>query len=131
MKLTTEVFVGGVSEIVRLSDALPPPPQFVVHAFFTPLHELSVRITASAIHKRDFFEFIHTPHDRIWQTAPDGPDGWESPRHTVAPRTGPHDRGKRRSAQLLTVLEEQAICARRLRPRRKCFDRKCAIVAIS
>jgi len=64
---------------------LPLPPQFVVHAFFTPLHELSVKTAATAIHTRDFFEFIHAPHDRIWQTAPDESGGWESPRNTLAP----------------------------------------------
>lgn len=85
-KLTTDVFVGGVSEMVRLRVALPPPPQFVVHAFFNPLHELSTKITVTTMNKRDFFEFIHIPQDWIRQTAPDGPDGWESPRNTVAPR---------------------------------------------
>jgi len=62
-----------------------PLPQFVVHAFFNPLQELSVRIAARAINRRDFLEFIGIPHNRIRQTAPDGPDGWESPRNTLAP----------------------------------------------
>jgi hypothetical protein len=90
-KLTTVAFVGGVSEIVRLSEELPvPPPQFTVHGFFKPLQELKVNSAATTINKRDFFEFIDTPQDRIRQTAPDGPDGWESPRHTLSLRRKAH-----------------------------------------
>jgi hypothetical protein len=78
VKLTTEVFVGGVSDIVTLKNA-SPPPQFVVHAVFNPLHELSASIAAKAIIRRVLFDFIHSPHDWIWQTTPEKPDGWESP----------------------------------------------------
>jgi hypothetical protein len=102
-KLTTDVFVGGVSEMVRLRVALPPPPQFVVHAFFNPLQELSIKIAAIAMNKRDFFEFIYIPQDWIRQTAPDGPDGWESPSNTVAPAPNPERPGISCGAQLLTV----------------------------
>jgi hypothetical protein len=55
------VLVGGVSEIVRLSLELPPPPQFVVHLFFNPLQELKVTIAAMTTKRRDFFEFIQHP----------------------------------------------------------------------
>ena len=84
VKLTTDAFVGGVSDIVMLTSASPPPPQFVVHTSPSPLHELRAKIAIAATMRRLFFEFILTPHDRIGQTAPDGPDGWESPKHTVA-----------------------------------------------
>lgn len=79
VKLTTEVLVGGVSEIVRLREELPVTVQLVVQAVFNPLQELKTKMAAKAINRRDFFEFMLTPHDRIRQTAPDGPDGWESP----------------------------------------------------
>jgi hypothetical protein len=60
-KLTILVLVGGVSEIVKLSLELPPPPQFVVHLFFNPLQELKVTIAAMTTKRRDFFEFIQHP----------------------------------------------------------------------
>lgn len=86
LKLRTSTPVGGVSNSVTLTVAVPVVPQFIVHLFFSPLQELRVTTAATVIHRRDFFEFIHAPHDRIRQTAPDGPDGWESPRNTLAPR---------------------------------------------
>jgi hypothetical protein len=78
VKLTTVVFAGGLSEIVILRLALPPPLQFV-HGVFSPLHELKAKIVTSAIKTSVFFEFIHIPHARIWQTAPVETVGWESP----------------------------------------------------
>jgi hypothetical protein len=59
-KLTTLALVGGVSEMVRLRDALPGPLQFV-HGVFKPLQELTAKIAAMAINRRDFFEFIAYP----------------------------------------------------------------------
>jgi hypothetical protein len=85
VKLRMVVFAGGVSEMVRLSKELPLTVQFVMQVVFSPLQEFSVRKAARAANRRDFFEFIDTPHDRIRQTALDGPDGWESPRDTLAP----------------------------------------------
>ena len=85
LKLRTSTPVGGVSNSVTLTVAVPVVPQFVVHLFFSPLQELSASTPTSVMNIRDFFEFILTPHDRIRQTAPDGPDGWESPRNTLAP----------------------------------------------
>ena len=64
VKLTTVVFVGGVSEMETLSEALPPPPpQLEVHGFFTPLQEESDRIAANAAKATYFLEFMQTPHD--------------------------------------------------------------------
>ena len=84
VKLATEVLVGGVSVMVRLNNASPPPPQFVVHLSCNPLQELSARIATTAIKIRVFLEFIDIPHDRIWLTAPDGPGRLGIPQNTVA-----------------------------------------------
>jgi hypothetical protein len=62
VKLTTVVFLGGVSEMETLSIALPPP-QLVVHLFFVPLQEERDRIAENTIKTRYFLEFIQTPHD--------------------------------------------------------------------
>jgi hypothetical protein len=85
VKLSKFMPVGGVSYRVMLSVAVPLVVQFVTQVVFKPLQELSARRAASATNRREFFEFIGTPHDRIRQIAPDGPDGWESPADTLAP----------------------------------------------
>jgi hypothetical protein len=43
----------------------PPPPQFVVHGVFTPLHDVSGSATTNAKSASKLFERMHTPHDRI------------------------------------------------------------------
>jgi len=60
-KLTTLAFVGGVSEMVKLSDALPPPGVQFVHGVFKPLQELTAKMAAMATNKRLFFDFIKYP----------------------------------------------------------------------
>lgn len=60
-KLTTLALLGGVSEIVKLREAFPPPPQFVVHGVFNPLQELAAKMAAMAKKKRLFVEFITYP----------------------------------------------------------------------
>jgi hypothetical protein len=52
VKLTTVVFVGGVSEMDTLSEALPPPPQFVTHRLPTPLQEESNKLAAHTANTR-------------------------------------------------------------------------------
>jgi hypothetical protein len=59
VKLTADVFAGGVSEIVMLNDeSALPPPQFVVHALCSPLQELcdNANVPATASNRRDFLE---------------------------------------------------------------------------
>jgi hypothetical protein len=58
-KLTIDVLLGGVSEIVTLSFELPPP-QFVVQALCSPLQEFSanVIVVATTSNRRDFRKFI-------------------------------------------------------------------------
>lgn len=84
LKLTTLVFVGGVSEIVMLKFALPPP-QFVVHELFKPLHELTAKTAASAANKSIFFEFIAHPTPGFGRSHTLGTPG--IPNQTVSPST--------------------------------------------
>ncbi len=82
-KLTMFVLVGGVSEIVRLSALLPPPPQLVVQTLFNPLHELRVRTARKAINTRDFLEFMQHPTTELGR--PHQTDRTLGiPKHTVA-----------------------------------------------
>jgi hypothetical protein len=57
------VFVGGVSEMETLSEALPFPPQFVTQRLCRPLQEESKRAAANSAKTRYFLEFMQTPHD--------------------------------------------------------------------
>jgi hypothetical protein len=76
VKLTTVVFVGGVSEMETLSKALPPGLQFVVHRLCTPLQEESDRLAANTAKTRYFLELMRTPHDGFhrhhWRQRADG-----------------------------------------------------------
>jgi len=62
VKLTTLVFVGGVSEIVMLKPVFPPPPQFVTQTLFNPLHELTPQVASNATATRAILDFIRIPH---------------------------------------------------------------------
>jgi hypothetical protein len=64
VKLRTELFAGGVSEMVRLREALPvppPPPPPPPPLLFRPLQEASGRIARTARRDSILFEFMQTP----------------------------------------------------------------------
>jgi len=67
VKLRIVVPDGGVSEMVRLREELPPPPQFTVQTVdFEPLQEVRMNIAEIPRIKRVRFEFMQTPHFRFY-----------------------------------------------------------------
>jgi hypothetical protein len=48
---------------VMLSDALPEPPQLVVHLLPRPLHEFSAANAIIPNTNKNRFEFMNIPHD--------------------------------------------------------------------
>jgi hypothetical protein len=65
VKLITPTPVGGVSERVRLSVALPLTVQFVVQVVFRPLQEVRAKIAEIPRIRRARLEFMQTPHVQI------------------------------------------------------------------
>lgn len=63
VKLATEVFVGAVSETVRLREAfpVPPPPPPPPPLLFSPLQEASGSTAIRAKRTSKLFEFMQTP----------------------------------------------------------------------
>jgi hypothetical protein len=112
VKLTMDVFVGGVSEMVMLSD-VSPPPQLVVHALCSPLHELNAKanVAATTSNRRDFLGLIsRTPLGTIYRATTTGlgrPHQTDRtagiPQNTVALWRTLLEKGKSHRVQLLTV----------------------------
>jgi hypothetical protein len=111
-KLTTLAFVGGVSEIVKLSDALPPFGVQSVHGVFKPLHELTAKMAAIAKKKKLFLEFITYPRTGLNQTRPHRPNRCTSPREYCSAARCLQLAGKPGRAQLLTVLPVRTVSPR-------------------
>ena len=63
VKLRMLTPVGGVSVSTRFSVPLPPPPQFTVQGFFTPLQEERAKIAANASKTAHRLEFMQIPRD--------------------------------------------------------------------
>jgi hypothetical protein len=78
-KLTTLAPDGVVSEMVMLSDALPLPPQLVVHLFSSPLHEFRTANATITNSIRNRFESMDTPRQDSSQLT-SAAISWEAPK---------------------------------------------------
>jgi len=94
VKLKTFVPDGGESYSVKLTEALPPGPQFTVQGFFWPLQEARTRAEARTRNQTMLREFMRTPTRN--RSGPSGQGGQTGiPKDTLAHgRQG--GRGKRR-----------------------------------
>jgi hypothetical protein len=54
--------------MVMLSVAVPPPPQFTVHVFGTPLHEIKVTADSKIGAAKTFRKFIEPPRQSAYRT---------------------------------------------------------------
>ena len=60
--------VRGAAVMVMLSVAVPPPPQFTVHVFGTPLHEIKVTADSKIGAAKTFRKFIEPPRQSAYRT---------------------------------------------------------------
>jgi hypothetical protein len=81
VKLSRVTPVGGVSNMVMLTLALPPPPPPPPPPplLFRPLQETSGRTAMPSISASKRFEFMHIPQVRIWMPPPSAWDDLEAP----------------------------------------------------
>lgn len=94
--------VNGTAARVRLSDALPVPPQFTVQGVLEPLHDVRAKTVASNPNTAHRLEFMHVPLTELGSigTSQERLE-FPTPLYTAAPS---RFHGNKQVAQLLTPV---------------------------